>query len=76
MFGTSRRPDGVTGMLMMPLPLPRQGNYDKLMAGYKETDNMVTKTGHPTEHFKQNWLLPQRSFPDAEAEVCCARLPQ
>eukprot|EP00873_Tetraselmis_striata_P026167 jgi/Tetstr1/446431/TSEL_033973.t1 len=45
-----------------------KSNYDKLMAGYRDEKDMLTKSGRPTEHFKNDWLIPKRSFPDAEAE--------
>uniref|UniRef100_A0A061R7H7 Cmp-n-acetylneuraminate-beta-galactosamide-alpha--sialyltransferase 1 n=2 Tax=Tetraselmis sp. GSL018 TaxID=582737 RepID=A0A061R7H7_9CHLO len=45
-----------------------QENYDVLMAGYKDEANMVSRSGRPNDHFKNEWLIPKRSFPDAEAE--------
>mmetsp|Transcript_43225 Transcript_43225/g.108299 ORF Transcript_43225/g.108299 Transcript_43225/m.108299 type:complete len:405 (-) Transcript_43225:153-1367(-) len=45
-----------------------KSNYDKLMAGYRDEKDMLTKSGRPTEHFKNDWLIPKRSFPEAEAE--------
>lgn len=53
----------------LPSTLLAQANYDKLMAGYKDEEMLVSKSGRPTEHFKQNWLIPKRSFPDVDSEA-------
>ena len=41
-----------------------KGNYAKMMDGFKDGNATMRKNGRPNEHFKNNFLLPMRSFPD------------